>query len=217
MRTAALGAVMLALTLAACGEPDETAGTQRPPASDALSDMSLYDVTNTDTFYDLSMLDVMGLVTDPTFDGVLYFGFPGCPWCQAAVPVLADAADVADARVYYVSRAHDLREGAWVDADLAMAEWFDAQVGLEWLTDDDGNPTQPNMFVPFVVHVRDGAVVEAHRGTVEGHDIVGEGDERHLPEMTDAARATLATIYRRILGATTIPTACLAEQDDSCG
>ncbi|MCL1800655.1 MAG: hypothetical protein FWG25_04745, partial [Promicromonosporaceae bacterium] len=108
------------------------------------------------------------------------------------------AATASGVDVLYVSRAHVLREGDWADADLAAAEWLDDQVGLEWLTDDDDIPTRPNIFVPFVAHIRDGAVVDFHRGTFEGHSHIGEGDARHLPELTANQHAALLLRYRTI-------------------
>ncbi|MDE5758648.1 MAG: hypothetical protein K2H85_08560, partial [Allobaculum sp.] len=34
--------------------------------------------------------------------GLLYFGFPNCPWCQEVVPILHELASQADVPVYYI-------------------------------------------------------------------------------------------------------------------
>ena len=35
--------------------------------------------------------------------GIIYFGFPECPWCRNAVPVLLDAAEeVGIEKIYYI-------------------------------------------------------------------------------------------------------------------
>lgn len=40
--------------------------------------------------------------------GVIYFGFPECPWCRNLVPVLVDAADEAGiANIYYLNNRND--------------------------------------------------------------------------------------------------------------
>jgi len=181
----------LAFALAGCGNSAEEGGVELNLPK---SDLTAYGIEEPHRFYDLSMLDVMDLVTNEAFDGVLYFGFAECPWCQESVPVLQEASQNTEVDILYVSRAHVLREGEWVDADIEMAWWFDGQVGLEWLVDEEGEPTRPNIFVPFVVHVSGGEVVSAHRGT-----IWSDAEDGYLLELSPEQRADLLSLYEGLL------------------
>ena len=184
-----------------------------------LHDMGYYPIDGEHSFYYVTMEDALELIEDEDFNGVLYFGFPGCPWCQAAVPVLHEASLATEVPVFYVSRRSDLREGDWLDWDLTMARWIDAQFPLQWLLypgeyeyDEEygdyvyipGEPRVPNIFVPFVMHVRNGVVVDAHRGTFEGHARMQNADGTLGPTypFTDEQRATLLATYKRILNGT---------------
>jgi len=214
--TVVIGA--FALVLVACnnnGGDDEVVGFEH---DFSLHNMGYYSIEGNHNFYYVTMDEALTLVENPDFNGVFYFGFPGCPWCQSGVPVLFEAMQETGVPVFYVSRRHDLREGEWNDWDEQMAWWLDEQFPLQWIyttpgadyTDEqreafEPEPIRPNIFVPFVVHVRNGVVVDAHRGTFEGHNFVGEvgAPDRHLPELTDEQQATLLATYVRILNGVT--------------
>jgi len=195
------------------------------------ADMSEYELEDDHRFYEVSMYEALQLRDDENFDGILYFGFPRCPWCQAAVPFIHEMSQEVGVDIFYISRAHDLREGEWVDWDVEMAWWF-YENGVEnmlWLytaPDEDADEDEieafeperirPNINVPQIVHLRNGIVVDSHRGTFEGHEHVGEGDDRHLPELTDAESAALLEIYNRIFSSATTDGCSLIEDAEAC-
>jgi|GEM_PF-1518750 len=191
------------------------------------SDMSYYDIDDDHRFYEVTMYEALQLQDDETFNGILYFGFAGCPWCQVAVPFIHEISQEAGVDIFYVSRAHVLREGEWLDWDLEMAwwlynngvpnmRWLDEEGALVDVGEEDAYGYRPNINVPQIVHIRNGVIVDSHRGTFEGHDHVGEGDDRHLPEMTDQEQQTLLDIYRRIFSGPTTTEACGIEIDAGC-
>ena len=59
--------------------------------------------------------DIEKIITNGT--GVIYFGFPKCPWCRNAVPVLIDAAkEVGLDKIYYFN-ALEIRDIKSLDQD----------------------------------------------------------------------------------------------------
>ena len=201
---------IFAVVLVACdnnGGDDEVIGFEH---NFELHDMSNYSVEGEHSFYYVTMDEALQLVEDPDFNGVFYFGFPGCPWCQAGVPVLFEAMQETGVPVFYVSRSRDLREGAWLEWDEEMAWWLNEQIeDMRWLylddednetTDETDTPLRPNIFVPHVVHVRSGRVISNHRGTFEDHDPTYPlADEQH---------ATLLATYVQILSGVTETPPC---------
>ena len=170
-------------------------------------------------FFDVTMEEALALREVEDFDGILYFGFPQCPWCQAAVPILNDAALEAGIDVFYVSRDPEIREiGDWSEWDLEMANWLDAQLEMRWIyeEDEDGEsvPVRPNIFVPHVIHLRSGEVIDHHRGTLDGHERLEDGT---LPDLEPAEVAALFTIYSRIFSGVQTDGECpLTQETESC-
>ena len=194
-----------------------------------LHDMTYYGVEGAHQFYYMTMDEALAITTNADFNGVLYFGFPGCPWCQAGIPVLHEAINVTDVPVFYVSRRHALREGIWNEWDEQMANWLNEQVDLQWIyttpatdaTDEEREnfvpePIRPNIFVPFVVHIRNGVVVNSHRGTFEGHARMEEVEGRPTYPFTDAQHATLLARYVEILNGVNADEGCNLFASDDC-
>ncbi len=112
--------------------------------------------------------------------GVLYFGYPTCPWCRNAVPVLFEAAKEKKVNnIYYlnvneyknvfavkdgkVEKIKNEKEG-YYDLLKALDEELDPYV----LTSDGKTyeTGEKRIYVPFVVFVKDGVIVDTHLGTV---------------------------------------------------
>lgn len=127
-----------------------------------------------------SYSDVEELVTNGT--GVIYFGFPECPWCRAAVPVLLDAANESGIDKIYYFNAVKIRDkkhlnevGEIVTDEEGTAEYSKL---IQLLYDNLGqyeglnNPSIKRLYFPTVVFVKDGEVIGTHIGTLESHDDV---------------------------------------------
>lgn len=114
-------------------------------------------------FEEISFDDAIAFFEDGK-TGILYFGFPDCPWCAEVVPVLDEEAQKAGKTVYYVRTRDDNRERLYTDAQKsAIQPWIETYMK----TGDDGEPA---LYVPLVLAVQNGAVITGHEGTVEGHD-----------------------------------------------
>ena len=108
--------------------------------------------------------------------GVIYFGFPECPWCRNAVPVLLEAAnEIGIDKIYYLNNKDDRdtkvlknnkivteKEGSSNYNKLIKKLGDNASI-YESLNDD----SIKRLYFPTVVVVKDGKIVDYIMGTVE--------------------------------------------------
>jgi thiol-disulfide isomerase/thioredoxin len=109
--------------------------------------------------------------------GVIYFGFPECPWCRNSVPVLLDAAkEIGVDKIYYYN-ALSIRDtkslddkGNIVTDKKGTDEYYklvdllsDVLTPYEGLNDD----SIKRLYFPTVVYVKDGKVLSSTIGTVD--------------------------------------------------
>lgn len=117
--------------------------------------------------------------------GILYFGFPDCPWCKEIVPILAKEAKEQNTDVYYVQTRDDEHNLLYTDEQKEKI--------IPYLQDymsenEDGVLT---LYVPLVAAVKDGKAVAGHVGTVDGHD----AHEREMTEEeTEQAKQAIAEV-----------------------
>lgn len=124
--------------------------------------------------------EVEELITKGT--GVIYFGFPECPWCRAAVPVLIDAAnEVGLDKIYYFNalkirdKKHLNEFGEIITDEEGTAEYTKLiQLLYDYLGEYEGldNPNVKRLYFPTVVFVKDGHIIGTHIGTLDSHDDV---------------------------------------------
>jgi len=114
--------------------------------------------------------------------GVVYLGYSSCPWCRTVVPVLLDAADSTTLeKIYYVDMKdkRDIKEidetGEIITTKEASQEYYDLLEKLDnilldyTLTDKDGNEKhagEKRIYVPLVLFVKDGEIINYHIDTV---------------------------------------------------
>lgn len=83
--------------------------------------------------------------------GIVYLGFPECPWCQSLVPMIDEAAAAEGIDEVYYLDIREMREDGSSNYDALVAYL------KEYLeTDENG---QPRIFVPDVTAVKDGEVM----------------------------------------------------------
>lgn len=118
--------------------------------------------------------------------GVIYLGYPTCPWCRSAVPALLHAAsDAGIDTVYYINMSeHRDRYSVNDEGDLVLdekgtddyqilLEVFDEYLDQYYVKDKDGNEIdtgEKRIYVPVVFFVREGEIVGCHLDTVESQD-----------------------------------------------
>ena len=128
--------------------------------------------------------------------GIIYLGFPECPWCRNALPVLFDAAKENNVEIIYYMNILNERDSYVVEDDE-----------LVYATDEDGNEKkgtegyfkllealdehltdyiisfegeeyevgEKRLYAPTVIFVRDGEVIGLHVSTVESQENPKEG------------------------------------------
>ena len=117
---------------------------------------------------------------------VIYFGYPECPWCRNAVPVLLNAAvGMGLSRINYYN-ANQIKNVKEVDKDGNIIETQKAKDGYRellealdsileeyTLTDANGKTVhtgEKRIYVPLVVFVKDGEIVAYHEATVDSQE-----------------------------------------------
>ena len=128
--------------------------------------------------------EIIDLIENGT--GVIYFGFPQCPWCRTAVPALLEAAEIAGIEtILYLNMTYE-RDIRVIDEDGDIIIEREGTAGYQRiqallyeylmpyiLTDEDGNEVdtgERRIYVPFVVVIRNGQVVGHHFYTLPIQD-----------------------------------------------
>ena len=122
--------------------------------------------------------------------GIIYLGFPGCPWCRSALPILLDVAKDNDITTIYYKNIKDDRDSYVLEngklvyqlddegnekkgaegyfklmeaLDKNLTEYVVSYEGKEYKTGEK------RIYAPTVVFVRDGKVLGLHVSTVDSH------------------------------------------------
>lgn len=96
--------------------------------------------------------------------GLLYFGFPDCPWCKEAVPILQQEAKDTGVDVYYIRTRDSEHNRLYTDE---QKENIVPYMKDYMSNNDEGVLT---LYVPAIVAVKDGKAVAGHVGTVDEHN-----------------------------------------------
>ena len=153
------------------------------------------EVATKNPFIYASYDDVMDILSNGT--GVIYFGFPECPWCRNMVPVLADAAkEMGIDKVYYFN-ALDMRDIKSLDKDGSIKtekegtkEYYklikvlgDSIGSYEGLNDE----SIKRLYFPTVVFVKDGKILTSHIGTLDSqtdpYKVLNDKQKNELKEI----------------------------------
>lgn len=151
------------------------------------ADMSEYETMDDNhVFKEITFAQSNELLQKEEFTGIIYYGFPTCPWCVEAVPVMNEVAEDYDLSIYYVNK----RSQESIDhpeEEEKTIEILDAAYGL----DVDEETKKPRLYVPEVVVVKEGKVVGHNMGTVKGHNA-------HERKMSADEALVLRTIYENL-------------------
>ena len=143
---------------------------------------------------------VIEMLTSGT--GIIYFGYPECPWCRSALPVFLEATykELVTEVLYY----NNLDQRNIVELDDA-GEVVVTQEGTEeyakildllgdFASEYEGlnDPTIKRIYFPTMVFVKDGQVVGTHVGSVDSVE------DSRVP-MTDEQHQELYDIYIGLL------------------
>ena len=104
----------------------------------------------------LSIEEVFNFFENKT--GVIYFGFPGCPWCRNMIPVLFNSAKNNNVDTVYYFNPREIRSSDNEDYNKLV------NILNEYLTENENG--EKTLYVPDVYFVKDGKIVGHHLGTV---------------------------------------------------
>lgn len=151
--------------------------------------------------------------------GVIYFGFAACPWCRTAVPIFLEAATITDLdKIYYVNvrpndnTAEDIRTAYALNQNNIPKKVREGASGynelLELLKDvlndytlttekeKKINLNEKTLGAPTIITVKNGTVIDAHKGTFENHK---KDENGYLRDLTEEERNTLLDIYTEMI------------------
>lgn len=111
--------------------------------------------------------------------GIIYFGFPECPWCRNIIPTLLDVANEYDVDILYLNNKAErdtikLGEDGKVKMEKEGSKDYYEILDLlgEKASVYDGlnDETIKRIYFPTVVFVKDGEIVAFHEGTVDSQE-----------------------------------------------
>jgi predicted bacteriocin transport accessory protein len=178
----ALSAFLLVTLIGCSSAKTKITNTVELNTSDADMDQYTWIGDEIGDFRKVTMKEVLRLF-DEQGSGILFFGYPGCKWCERAVPVLNEAILEKGVTVYYADMK-DTYDSS--DMDILKQDIYDALP-----VDADGNR---DFYVPMVVGVKKGKVTGHHTSLVDGFVIQSDTDQ-----MNDAQKKELKNLYLDII------------------
>lgn len=146
------------------------------------SDVIDYDefMAQDNVFKEITMDDAITIFENKQ-SAVIYFGFPSCPWCLEALPILNEVAKSKDIEILYVMTRDKERNLLYSDDQKATILKY---IGEYEDRDKEGNLS---IYVPLVIVCENGEAVKGHLGTVESHDaherVMDEKEKSELKEI----------------------------------
>jgi thiol-disulfide isomerase/thioredoxin len=120
--------------------------------------------------------------------GIIYFGFPDCPWCQSAIPVLLKAAKEMDIdKIYYFDPKEIREENTDTYQEIVKL------LGDNLNSDENGNK---RLYVPDVYFVSGGKIIGHHFKTVDT-----QINPKSNP-LTNDEKTELKKIYKQLISKT---------------
>ncbi len=144
--------------------------------------------------------------------GIIYFGFPDCPWCRSMLPVLLNTLDNMSIKKLYYLNIGNIRDtlilGEKNKVEIKeegtkgyykILELMDDVLEPYYLTSKDGkkiDTKEKRLMAPTIVAIKDGKIVDIHVGTVEsqknGYDDLSDKEKE---ELQDRYIKLIKTIY----------------------
>lgn len=151
--------------------------------------------------------EVLDVIENGT--GIIYFGYPECPWCRTAITVLFEAAKDYDIDTIYYMNLKDERDylevkngkivyqkdedGKELKGNKGYFKLLDAlnEELDDYKIESDGktyDAKEKRIYVPLIVFVNDGEIVGTHTSTVDSQ-------ENGYDELTEEQYDELNGIY----------------------
>lgn len=132
----------------------------------------------------LRLSDVPVLM-DEGYTGILYIGFPSCPYCKEVKPIVYGIKEEYNCNFKYIKLRDKNNNKLFSDKDKKnVYKYFSEYM-------DKNNDGTYTIYAPLVVVVKKGKVIDAHLSTVDGHDA-------HIASMTEEQKEEFITIIRTL-------------------
>ncbi|MEE8808799.1 MAG: thioredoxin family protein [Lactimicrobium sp.] len=162
MKRATILSAILALTLAGCGSAAAAVSGSPSASPSASASASVETESLNDQYTNLPVDNAFTLLTEHQDvedmlnhgTGVLFFGFPECPWCQYYVPMLNEDAQSAGVNVkYYNIYVDKTANRTWYDSIADLLDEKDSEITHY---DNDGKKV---IYMPLVIFLHDGEII----------------------------------------------------------
>lgn len=129
-----------------------------------------YDIESESRFMKSTVDELEKIISDGE-DAVFYFSFPDCPWCLDATPVLNEVLHQNNMYAYYINTRDYDKSG---DNYKRMASLISSTL--------KDNPD--TVYVPEVIVIKKGQIIDYHISTVEGYTAgVEEMNSKQIKEL----------------------------------
>ena len=158
-------------------------------------------------FVFVSGYQVYEMLNSSSKSGIIYMGFPECPWCRALIPVLLDAVRESGYRgnIYHYNGLADrdilrLDENGEIEIVEPGQAIYHSLVELLFdylgpylgLIDDSIR----RIYFPTTVFFSNGEIVSVHKGTVESHTIGWDDlNDLQIEELKNSLVAQIDEIF----------------------
>lgn len=155
--------------------------------------------------------------------GVIYLGYPECPWCRKAVPALLEVSESTSIDTIYYLNMKDVKDedldsdGNIITEKEGVKGYDELLAALDSILDDytltkeDGTTVtadEKRVYVPLVVFVKDGKIVDYYADTVES--------QRDPYVALTKEKNELINIYKEGILKVTGDSSCNEEEKDKC-
>lgn len=144
--------------------------------------------------------EVMNILESGT--GIIYFGYPECPWCRTIVPVLLEAAEAVGLEPIYYYNAKSIRDVKHLDENGNIVvdqegtkEYYDLIEAMsEVLTPYEGlnDDTIKRLYFPTIIAVKNGVIQDIRISSVDSQT-------DPYTSLTDEQHQELLSIYKNMM------------------
>lgn len=141
------------------------------------------ELNNNNPFVYASVDDIKNLFDNGT--GVIYFGFPTCPWCRNLVPILNEAVNNTSIEKVYYYNIKSIRSSISFDDNnklvnekgddfyyylLDKLDSYLTEYTIKDKNNKDYDTKEKRLYAPTVVFVKEGKIIDVHEGTVDSQE-----------------------------------------------
>ena len=151
--------------------------------------------------------------------GIIYFGFPQCPWCRTLVPYLEEVGKSYGIKKIYYINILDLRDSYELDGKKVtktkqgseeyyeILDILDKYLSEYYLTNENGKKFDTGvkrLYAPTTVVVKDGRIVDFLQGTVDSQEKFVALTKQEISEL----KKRLSNMFIKISNTTCTDVAC---------